>query len=162
MRQANSRNVRHSTRQRNEVTLLPERFGHESNGWNVSKGELDAVTHGAGGATASMAVCAMTAEHVSEISARSSVEARASRFLIPQLHGDAGYDPLNRFTDELKKLNRPWEAVGEQPDLLARREVSRQFIWNSWSGAFTAWIMKLHAMTLGCAAALAGTAASLN
>ena len=51
-----------------------------------------------------------------------------SRFHIPQLHGDAGYDPLNRFADELKKLNRPWEAVGEQPDLLARREVSRQFI----------------------------------
>ena len=82
-----------------------------------------------------MAVCC-AAEHVSEISARSSVEARALAFPVPQLHGDAGYDPLNRFTDELKKLNRPWEAIGEQTDLLARREVSRQFIRNGWTGAF--------------------------
>jgi hypothetical protein len=82
--------------------------------------------------------------------------------LIPQLHRDAGYDPLNRFADELKKLNRPWEAVGKQPDLLARREVSRQFIRNSWPGALTAWIMKLHDKTLGRAAILAGTATSHN
>ena len=130
--------------------MLPERFGHESNGWNVSKGKLDAVTHGAGGATASMAVCrddcGACVRNFSEVFGGGE---GACVSLIPQLHGDAGYDPLNRFTDELKKLNRPWEAVGEQPDLLARREVSRQFIWNSWSGAFTAWIMKLHAMTLG-------------
>jgi len=82
--------------------------------------------------------------------------------LIPQLHGDTGYDPLNRFTDELKKLNRPWEAVGEQPDLLARREVSRQFIRNSWSGALTSWIMKLHDLTLGRYRSTVDTATSLN
>ena len=153
MRQANSRNIRHSTRQRNEVTL-PERFGHESNGWNVSKGELDAVTHGAGGATASMAVCrddcGACVRNFSEVRWRRG----RSLSLIPQLHGDAGYDPLNRFTNELKKLNRPWEAVGEQPDLLARREVSRQFIWNSWSERSPR-DHETSCHDLGCAAALA-------
>ncbi len=143
--------------------MLPERFGHESNGWNVSKGELDAVTHGAGSATASMAVCrnncGACVRNFSKVFGGGE-GARVS--LIPQLHGDAGYDPLNRFTDELKKLNRPWKAVGEQPDLLARREVSRQFIRNGWPRALTSWIMKLHTMTLGGAAALAGTATSLN
>ena len=162
MRQANSRNVRHSTRQRNEVTLLPERFGHESNGWNVSKGELMPSRTVPEVQLPQWPYAAMTAEHVSEISARSSVEARALASLFHNFTVMPGGDPLNRFADELKKLNRPWEAVGEQPDLLARREVSRQFIRNGWSGAFTAWIMKLHAMTLGCAVALAGTAASLN
>ena len=133
MRQANSRNVRHSTRQRNEVTCC-------QNG-SVTRATVGMFRRASWMPSRTVPevqlpqwpYAAMTAEHVSEISARSSVEARALCVSLFHNFTVMPGDPLNRFTDELKKLNRPWEAVGEQPDLLARREVSRQFIWNSWS-----------------------------
>jgi len=56
MRQANSRDVGHAAGPRHKVALGPEVVGHQGDRRDAESGELDAVTHGAGGATSSMPV----------------------------------------------------------------------------------------------------------
>ena len=58
MRQANPRNIGQSDRASDEVALWPELVGDERYRWYASSGDLYSVTHGAGGATSSMAICA--------------------------------------------------------------------------------------------------------
>lgn len=56
MRETQSGNVGHAGRCSDRVTLQPELFGDESNGRPAASSYFDSVTHGAGGAAASMAV----------------------------------------------------------------------------------------------------------
>ena len=81
---------------------MPERFGHESNGWNVSKGELmpsRTVPEVQLPHRVCRDDCGACVRNFSEVFGGGD----KLRFLFHN-YGDAGYDPLNCFTDELKKL----------------------------------------------------------
>jgi hypothetical protein len=56
MGQTQTRNVGHSIRRSDEVALWPKLFGHQGDHCPISASHFDSVTHGAGGAAASMSV----------------------------------------------------------------------------------------------------------
>ncbi len=56
MRNLHPGNIGHAERSGYEIALSPKGFRHNSDGRDAQAGEGDSVTHGAGGATASMTI----------------------------------------------------------------------------------------------------------
>ncbi len=142
--------VGHADGAGDEVALGPERLGDEGDGGDAAVGEFHGVTHGAGGATASMTV---GRDHglasIDEIVEHRIGHDRRRIALVEAVERGAGVGHAERPLDLVEETHRVGEAIGQQPDRQGIVEGDRQGVGLDRKAGFAAGVQELdHARTL--------------